>query len=80
MRPTKKITEKILHDNEWSLQIALIMGVSQHTIKQQAQRQSVKLICSPLVDFYKERGYSLDEIIEKSPAKPKRVIQFKAKK
>lgn len=65
MKINKKIRQKILNDNQFSLKCAMAINITQAAIKEQARRNSEKLALHSLVDFFKSEGFTEDEIFEK---------------
>ncbi len=75
MRVSPIITEKIIEDNEFSLELALFLNdkgliVKQLTLEMQAKRNSNKLLHPLYMEFYKIKGYGEEEIIEKPVEDP----------
>lgn len=64
MEISKKIKDKILYDNDFSLKGAGIMGITQASFRNLVRRNSTKLTLYSLVKFYKSEGYTEDEIFE----------------
>jgi len=64
----KKISEevrnRIIDDNEFSLDVAKILCVQQYSVKALVKRNSGKLANYHAVEYYKSRGYSLEQIFE----------------
>lgn len=65
MRVSQKIRNLILYDNQFSLEIASIMGIQQLSVRLLARRNSDRLTLHELVKFYMEKGLTQDEIFEK---------------
>lgn len=64
MKISKKIIEKILSDNQFSLKLALLLDIQQTSVRALARSNSDKLGHAKLVDFYKEEGFSDTDIWE----------------
>ena len=62
---SKKVRERIINDNDVSLDLAKILGVQQYSLKELVKRNSDKLVLYFLVMYYVEKlGYTIDEIFE----------------
>ncbi len=64
LKASKEIREKILYNNEFSLRMAEILGIAQVSVKHLARRNSTKLTLAVLVNFYKEQGFTDEQIFE----------------
>ncbi len=64
MKVSKEIIERILTDNQFSLDVASVLGIQQASVFLLAKRHSDKLASYRLVKFYKEQGYNESEIFE----------------
>jgi predicted XRE-type DNA-binding protein len=64
MKVHTKIREKILTDNDFSLDIAKLLGIQQYSVKELAKRNSDKLVLYHIVEFYKQKGFSIEDIFE----------------
>lgn len=65
MKISQVIIEKIKTDNEFSIELAKVMKVQQQSVISLARRNSSKLSLYQAVLFYKEKGYSEEQIFEK---------------
>lgn len=65
MNISKKIKQKILKDNQFSLRMAMALDKTQEAVKQAARRNSSKLSEKAYVDFFKSEGFSEEEIFKK---------------
>lgn len=65
MKISKKICQKILNDNEFSLELAQELKKAQSTIKAQATRESKELIAWKNIEFYIKKGFDIDEIFDR---------------
>ena len=65
MKPSKKLVEKILTENEFSLDIAKAVKNTQNAIIKRAQRYSDLLLLAACVDVYKAYGLSEEDIYAK---------------
>ena len=65
MNPSKKLIEKIKTDNDFSLDIAKELKVSQYAIITRAKRNSKLLLLAPFVEVYKAYGLSEEDIYAK---------------
>lgn len=66
MKPSKKLVEKILTDNDFSLDIAkAVKDTTQYAIIIRAKRHSKLLLLAPFVEVYKAYGLSEEDIYEK---------------
>lgn len=61
---SKIIINKILNDNDFSLELAIRLGIQQQSVKGLAKRKSEKLTLYEAIIFYKEKGYTENEIFE----------------
>lgn len=59
-----KIRQIILTDNDFSGELALRLKQKQQTVIAQARRNSKNLTLYEAVKFYKEKGFSENEIFE----------------
>lgn len=64
MTISKKIINKILTINRFSLMVAYILDIGQESAKKLAKRGSDKLAHAKLIEFYKEQGFTDEEIWE----------------
>ncbi len=62
---SEQIRKRIIEDNQFSLDIASMLGILQVSVKHLARRNSTKLTQYALVQFYKKQGYKESEIFEK---------------
>lgn len=64
------IIDKILNDNEFSLELAKRIGIQQQSVKNLARRSSKMLTLYEAITFYKEKGFNEKDIflieVEKS--------------
>lgn len=66
MKPSKKLVEKILTDNDFSLDLAKAMkDTTQYAIITRARRHSKLLLLAPFVEVYKAYGLSEEDIYAK---------------
>ena len=66
MKPSKKLVEKILSDNDFSLDIAkAVKDTTQYAIIIRAKRYSKLLLLAPFVEVYKAYGLSEEDIYAK---------------
>ena len=66
MKPSKKLVEKILTDNDFSLDIAkAVKDTTQYAIIFRAKRYSKLLLLAPFVEVYKAYGFSEEDIYAK---------------
>lgn len=65
MNPSKKLIEKIKTDNDFSLDIAKELKVSQYAIITRAKRNSKLLLLAACMKVYKEYGLSEEDIYAK---------------
>ena len=66
MKPSKKLVEKILTDNDFSLDIAkAVKDTTQYAIITRAKRYSKLLLLAAFVDVYKAYGLSEEDIYAK---------------
>lgn len=66
MKVSKIIIEKILNDNEFSIELAKRLGNQQQSVLGLARRNSRNLTLWEAVMFYKEKGFTEEQIFEKS--------------
>lgn len=69
MRISKLITQRIISDNIFCLELALHLNknnvfVKQLSLEKQAERHSDKLLHPFCIDFFKTKGFSENEIFE----------------
>lgn len=64
MKISQKIIEKILNDNVFSIELAKRLGNQQQSILGLARRNSRNLTLWEAVMFYKEQGFTEEEIFE----------------
>ena len=65
MKPSKKLIEKIIADNDFSLDIAKALKKRQYAIINRAKRKSELLLLSACIKVYKEYGLSEEHIYAK---------------
>lgn len=66
MKVSKIIIEKILNDNEFSIELAKRLGNQQQSVLGLARRNSRNLTLWEAVMFYKEQGFTEEQIFEKN--------------
>ena len=66
MKVSKIIIEKILSDNEFSIELAKRLGNQQQSVLGLARRNSRNLTLWEAVMFYKEKGFTEEQIFEKT--------------
>ncbi|SIT96793.1 hypothetical protein SAMN05660493_01488 [Epilithonimonas bovis DSM 19482] len=59
-----KIIDKILNDNDFSMELASRLGIQQQSVKGLARRNSNKLTLYQAVKFYLEKGILESEIFD----------------
>ncbi|MFC6269468.1 hypothetical protein [Frigoriflavimonas asaccharolytica] len=59
------IVQKILKENNFSMELARILDIQQQSVLGLAKRNSNKLTLYVAVQFYKDKGFSEDEIFFK---------------
>lgn len=64
MKVSKEIIEKILTDNDFSIGLAKVMKIQQQSIIGLARRNSEKLTLYLAVLYYKEQGFTDEQIFE----------------
>lgn len=65
MKPNRKLVQEILSNNVFSLELAKILNVKQNVILKRAERYSQLLLLEMCVKFYKEQGFTEEDIFEK---------------
>ncbi len=60
----QKILDRIIHDNEFSLLLSLHMKRRQESVIRLAKGNKSALRLPEQMDFFREQGYSEDEILE----------------
>ncbi len=60
-----KIKERIVSDDEFSAKLSLILNIKQQSVIAGATRNSKSLLLYPAVMFYKEQGYTDEDIFDK---------------
>lgn len=68
-RLSKKILDKIIFDNEFSLLLSLHLNKRQDTVIRLAKDQADILRLPEQVEFYKSKGFLEDEIFVKTKEK-----------
>lgn len=61
---SKAIIEKILNDNDFSLDVAKVLQIQQYSVKELAKRNSDKLANYHVVELYKSKGFAVEDIFE----------------
>nr|WP_315126330.1 hypothetical protein [uncultured Capnocytophaga sp.] len=64
MKVSNLIIEKILNDNNFSIELAKRLGVRQQSVMGLARRNSRNLTFWEAVKFYKEQGFSEEQIFQ----------------
>ena len=64
MEVTNLIIQKILNDNNFSIELAKRLGVQQQSVLGLARRNSRNLTLWEAVVFYKEQGFSEEQIFQ----------------
>ena len=64
MELTNLIIKKILNDNNFSIELAKRLGVQQQSVLGLARRNSRNLTLWEAVVFYKEQGFSEEQIFQ----------------
>ena len=64
MEVTNLIIQKILNDNNFSIELAKRLGVQQQSVLGLARRNSRNLSLWEAVVFYKEQGFSEEQIFQ----------------
>jgi len=64
------IVQEILNNNDFSLDVAKLLGIQQYSVKELAKRNSDKLANYHVVLYYQSKGFTLEEIFnqEECPA------------
>ncbi len=65
MKVSEFILNKILTDSTFSGELAIKLGIKQQSVIGLAKRNSEKLTLYQAILFYQEKGFSIEEIIEK---------------
>lgn len=66
-RVTPIIIEKIMNDNAFSMELAKRLMLQQQSVKAMARRNSKNLTLYEAVCFYKENGFTEDDIFSTEP-------------
>lgn len=69
MKISELIIEKIKTDNDFSMGLAKIMKIQQQSVIGLARRNSEKLTLYSAILYYKEQGFTDEQIFEKSELK-----------
>lgn len=69
MKVSELIIEKIKTDNDFSMGLAKVMKIQQQSVIGLANRNSLKLALYSAVIYYKEQGFTEDQIFEKENSK-----------
>lgn len=64
MKISQKIVDKILTDNDFSLELAKKLKITQDAVFKRAKRHSERLLTPICMEFYQEKGFTKEEIIE----------------
>jgi hypothetical protein len=64
MKVTEFILNKILTDKDFSGRLSMRMGIKQNSLEQLAGRNSTKLTLYAAILFYKECGFTDEQIFE----------------
>lgn len=75
MEVSEVIIEKILKDNEFSMELAKRLDVQQQTVLGNARKNSRNLKLWEAVMFYKERGFTEEEIFKKTSKKKENQVE-----
>lgn len=62
LKINQKIIDRILSDNDFSMRLALKMGIQQQSVIGLARRNSNKLTLYEAILYFRENGFSDDEI------------------
>ncbi|WP_172919429.1 hypothetical protein [Capnocytophaga canis] len=65
MKLSKKIFNKVIEDNDFSLEMAKRLQITQWAVIQRAKRKSRTLMLPECIAFYKEQGFIEEDIFEK---------------
>lgn len=68
MKVSKKIKDRIMKDNSFSLQLAEVLGIQQSSLRLLVRRNSDRLTLYQCVEFYRRDGYTDVEIFESAKA------------
>lgn len=71
MKVSKEIIEKILTDNDFSMGLAKVLKIQQQSVIGLARRNSEKLTLYLAVLYYKEQGFTEEQIFEEEEEKQK---------
>lgn len=63
MKISSKITDRILKDNQFSLQLSYRVGRKQASVEKSARRFSDVLLLPVYTEFYKENGYTEEDYL-----------------
>ncbi len=66
------IREKILTDNKFSSELAVKLDIQQQSVLGLARRNSAKLTLYQAILFYKDKGFTEEEIFDNESLKPKK--------
>lgn len=64
MKVSQLILDKILEDNDFSMELAKELGIQQQSVLGLARRNSERLTLWKAVKFYKKKGFSEGQIFE----------------
>lgn len=65
LKSSQLIRDRILSDNNFSLDIAKLLQIQQYSVKELAKRNSDKLVLYVVVQYYLEQGIALEDVFEK---------------
>lgn len=66
---SEKITNELLKNNSLSLELAGYMNLSQQTVLKYAKEKHEKLVAAAQIEFFKGKGWSYEEIVDKEENK-----------
>lgn len=65
MKVSQLILDKILEDNDFSMELAKELGIQQQSVLGLARRNSEKLTLWKAIKFFQKKGFTEEQIFEK---------------
>lgn len=62
---SSQICQRLLSENEFSLELAGYMGISQQSVLRHVRNRAVLLVNAAQIEFFKSKGYTYEEIVVK---------------
>lgn len=62
---SEKICNRIIDENQLSLELASYMGITQQSVLKHAKNRHESLVNASQIEFFKSKGYTYEEIVVK---------------